>query len=309
MAVFVAFLLFLGYGFDRFFIGDGEFVFPIGTLTSFGVGSVSAFTSYYSGDRAVLLSTGAVPVDHALSAGATEDEALKLRQLDNVVEEMSIAAGLPKPKVYVVPDPDPNAFATGRDPEHASIAVTRGLLDAVTRDELQGVVAHELSHVRNLDIRLMTVIAAMVGTIALLSDWTSRGLRHGSSGSMTRRGRSKDKGGAAVVLLVIWIVVMLLAPLIGQLLAMMVSRRREYLADASGAELTRNPLALASALEKIDQAHAPTASVKRGTAHLCIADPLGKAVGLRQGRIPDLLASHPPMANRITALRQMGFQE
>ena len=308
MAVFVAFLLFLGYGFDRFYVGGGEFVFPFGTLTALGVGGASVLGSYYSGDRAVLLSTGAVPIDRALSAAATEDDTLKLRQLDNVVEEMSIAAGLPKPKVYVVPDPDPNAFATGRDPAHASIAVTRGLLDAVTRDELQGVVAHELSHVRNLDIRLMTVIAAMVGAVALLSDWTSRGLWHGSSGG-SRRGRGKDKDGAAIVLLVIWIVAILLAPLIGQMLAMMVSRRREYLADASGAELTRNPLALARALEKIELAHAPTLSVKRGTAHLCIADPLGKVMGLRQGRLPDLLASHPPMANRITALRQMGFQQ
>jgi heat shock protein HtpX len=310
MALFVAFLLFLGYGFDRFYIGDGEFVFPIGTLTALGAGSVSALTSYYSGDRAVLLSTGAVPIDRALSEETTEDSALKLRQLDNVVEEMSLAAGLPKPKVYVVPDSDPNAFATGRDPEHASIAVTRGLLDAVTRDELQAVVAHELSHVRNLDIRLMTVIAAMVGTLALLSDWTSRGLRHSSTGGGSRRSRGKGKGdGGAIILLVIWIIAILLAPIIGQMLAMMVSRGREYLADASGAELTRNPLALASALEKIEHAHAPTASVKRGTAHLCIADPLGKAVGLKQGWMPDLLASHPPMVNRITALRQMGFQE
>lgn len=309
MLVFVAFLLFLGYGFDRFYIGSGEFVFPIGTLAAFGVGSVSALTSYYSGDRAVLLSTGAVPIDRAMSADATDADTFKLRQLDNVVEEMSIAAGLPKPKVYVVPDPDPNAFATGRDPAHASIAVTRGLLDAVTRDELQGVVAHELSHVRNLDIRLMTVIAAMVGTIALISDWTGRRVRYGSSGGGGQRARGKDKGGAAVVLLVIWLVAMVLAPLIGQMLAMMVSRRREYLADASGAELTRNPLALASALEKLEHAHAPTASVKRGIAHLCIADPLGKAIGLHQGWVPDLLASHPPMANRITALRQMGFQE
>ena len=310
MVVFVAFLLFLGYGFDRFYIGDGEFVFPIGTLTALSVGSVSALASYYSGDRAVLLSTGAVPVDRALSEETVEDSALKLRQLDNVVEEMSLAAGLPKPKVYVVPDPDPNAFATGRDPGHASIAVTRGLLDAMTREELQAVVAHELSHVRNLDIRLMTVIAAMVGTLALLSDWTSRGLRHASSGGGSRRGRDKGKGdGGAIILLVIWIIAILLAPIIGQMLAMMVSRGREYLADASGAELTRNPLALASALEKIEHAHAPTASVKRGTAHLCIADPLGKSVGLKSGWVPDLLASHPPMANRITALRQMGFQE
>jgi heat shock protein HtpX len=222
---------------------------------------------------------------------------------------MSIAAGLPKPKVYVIPDSDPNAFATGRDPQHASIAVTRGLLDAMTRDELQGVVAHELSHVRNLDIRLMTVIAAMMGAIALLSDWTRRGLFRSSAGGGSSRGKSKDKGGGAIVLLALWLVVALLAPIIGQMLAMMVSRRREYLADASGAELTRNPLALARALEKIEHAYLPTVAIKRGSAHLCIADPLGRAIGLRQGWLPDLLASHPPMPNRISALRQMGFQE
>jgi heat shock protein HtpX len=307
MIVFVAFLLFLGLGFDVFYIGGGELTFPIGSVAALGIGAFSALTSYYSGDRAVLLSARAMPLDRALAAAADEDETLKIRQLDNVVEEMSIAAGLPKPKVYVVPDSDPNAFATGRDPEHASVAVTRGLLHAVTRDELQGVVAHELSHVRNLDIRLMTVIAAMVGTIALLSDWTTRGMSSGSRSSGGRGDRDKDKGGAGIFLLVFWIILAILAPIIGQTLAMMVSRRREYLADASGAELTRNPLALASALDKIDRAHAPTPSVKRGSAHLCIADPLGRAVGLRQGWLPDLLASHPPMANRITALRQMAY--
>ena len=309
MTVFVAFLLFLGYGFDRFYVGDGELVFPVGTLMALGVGSVSAFASYYAGDRAVLLSTRAVPIDRALSAGADGDDALKLRQLDNVVEEMSIAAGLPKPKVYLIPDPDPNAFATGRDPEHASIAVTRGLLDTMTRDELQGVIAHELSHVRNLDIRLMTLIAAMMGAIALLSDWTRRGLFHNSAGRGSRSGRNKDKNGGAIFLLALWLAVSLLAPIIGQMLAMMVSRRREYLADASGAELTRNPLSLARALEKIEEASAPTEAIKRGSAHLCIADPLGRAIGLRQGWLPDLLASHPPMPNRIAALRQMGFQQ
>jgi heat shock protein HtpX len=304
MLVFVGFLLFLGYGFDRFYLADAEVFFPFGTLAAIGVGSVSALSSYYAGDRAVLLSTGAVPLDRALSAATAEDEALKIRQLDNVVEEMSIAAGLPKPKVFVVPDPDPNAFATGRDPQHASIAVTRGLLNVVNRDELQAVVAHELSHVRNLDIRLMTVIAAMVGAVALLADWTGRGMRSGSN----RRGRRDKDGGGAALFLAVWIVAIILAPIIGQTLAMMVSRRREFLADASGAELTRNPLALASALEKIDQAHEPTASVKRGTAHLCIADPLGRAMGLRKGRLSDLLASHPPMSVRIAALREMGFQ-
>lgn len=308
MAVFVAFLLFLGYGFDRFAIGSGAFVFPFATVTALGVGSVSALVTYYSGDRAVLLSTSAMPLPQAIAA-ASADAGLKLRQLDNVVEEMSIAAGLPKPKVYVIPDSDPNAFATGRDAEHASIAVTQGLLDAVTREELQAVIAHELSHVRNLDIRLTTVIAAMVGAIALLSDWTGRGLWRGGMGRSSG-GRSREKnGGGAVILLAVWIVAIVLAPIVAQALAMIVSRGREYLADASGAELTRNPLALASALEKIEQAHEPTRSFKRGTAHLCIADPLGRAIGLRQGWMPDLLATHPPMAKRIAALREMAYQQ
>jgi heat shock protein HtpX len=227
-----------------------------------------------------------------------------------VVDEMSIAAGLPRPRIYIVPDPDPNAFATGRDPAHASIAVTKGLLDMVSRDELQGVVAHELSHVRNLDIRLMTVIAAMVGAAVLIADWTTRGLRMGAGGGSSR-GRSREKGGGGLLVLImfaLWLLAVVLAPAIGQALAMLVSRKREYLADASGAELTRNPLALATALTKIDAAAAPTASIKRGTAHLCIADPLGRALGLRQGRWANLMASHPPMANRIAVLREMAFE-
>jgi heat shock protein HtpX len=305
MAVFVAFIGFLGYGFDRFYLGAGTMPFPIGTVFALGLGSVSALSSYYAGDRAVLLSTGAIAIDRA-AAAASEDDRLKLRQLENVVDEISIAAGLPRPKVYIVPDPDPNAFATGRDHEHASIAVTRGLLDAVNREELQAVVAHELSHVRNLDIRLMTVIAAMVGAAVLISDWAGRGLRMGGGGRSRKEG--KGGGGAGVILFVIWIVAVILAPVIGQALAMMVSRRREYLADASAAELTRNPLALARALEKIDAAAAPTEAVKRGTAHLCIADPLGRSVGLSEGIWANLMASHPPMQNRIAVLNGMGFR-
>jgi heat shock protein HtpX len=305
MLVFVTFLVLLGYGFDRFYLGAAT-PFPVGSAFALGIGSVSALSSYYGGARAVLLSTGAVPADQAIAA-ASEDDRLKLRQLENVVEEMSIAAGLPRPKVYVIPDPDPNAFATGRDQDHASIAVTKGLLDTVNREELQAVVAHELSHIRNLDIRLMTIIAAMVGAVALISDWTGRGLRYGG-GRSSRRDRGKDGGALGLILLVIWLVAVVLAPLIGQALAMMVSRRREYLADASGAELTRNPLALARALAKIDAADAPTAAIRRGTAHLCIADPLGRSIGLREGKWANLMASHPPMKNRIAALNQMGFQ-
>ena len=306
MVVFIALLLFLGYGFDRLYLGFGGIPFPVGSTFALGFGSLSAWSSYYAGDRAVLLSSGAVPVEQ-VGAAAPEEARLEYRQLENVVEEMSIAAGLPRPKIYIVPDPDPNAFATGRDPEHASIAVTQGLLDTLNRDELQGVIAHELSHVRNLDIRLMTVIAAMVGAAVLISDWTSRGLRFGGGSGGRSRSRDKEGGGLGVVLMVIWLIAVVLAPIIGQALAMMVSRRREYLADASGAELTRNPQALASALAKIDAAVDPTASIKRGTANLCIADPLGRSIGLRGGAWANLMASHPPMAQRIAALREMAF--
>ena len=306
MFAFVAFLFVLGLGFDAFYLGEAGGNVPIGSIVALGVGSVSALASYYHGDRAVLLATGAQPVD-ALVAAAPDADRLKLRQLENVVDEVSIAAGLPRPRVYVVPDPDPNAFATGRGPEHASIAVTRGLLDTLNREELQGVVAHELSHVRNYDIRVMTIVAALVGAVALISDWARRGMQFGGGG---RRRDERDRGGGAagVIFFVIWIVAILLAPFIAQMLAMMVSRRREYLADASGAELTRNPLGLASALEKIESAVAPTQAINRGSAHLCIADPLGRQMNLKEGFWSDLFASHPPMPARIAALKQMAFE-
>src|SRR5579862_1526814 len=238
MFAFVAFLFVLGLGFDTIYLGGVGGSIPVGSILALGVGSVSAIMSYYGGDKAVLLSTGATPIESAAAAAATagnEAEKLKLSQLQNVVDEMSIASGLPRPRVYIVPDADPNAFATGRDPEHASLAVTRGLLDTLDRDELQGVVAHEMSHVRNYDIRVMTIVAALVGSVALIADWSSRGRFWGGG----RRDRDDRGGGlAGVVFLVIWIVAIILAPLLAQMLAMMVSRKREYLADASGAELT-----------------------------------------------------------------------
>jgi len=305
MLAFVAFFLFLGFGFDAFYIGAGGGVVPIGSLIALGVGSTSAAVSYFSGDRAVLAATGARPIAD-LEAEAGDVDRLTLRQLENVVDEMTIASGLPRPHVYVVPDADPNAFATGRDPAHASLAVTRGLLDALDRDELQGVVAHEMSHIRNLDVRVMTIVAALVGAVALLADWARRSMMWGGG---RRRDRDKNGSGAAgIIFFVIWLLAILLAPLLAQLLAMMVSRRREYLADASGAELTRNPLGLASALEKIDAAAGPTVTVNRGTAHLCIADPLGRSVNLKEGGWANLFASHPPMAARIAALKEMAYQ-
>jgi heat shock protein HtpX len=308
MAVFIALLVGVGAGFDLFIAGGGRTFVPFGSILALAIGSGQAWWSLRFGDRAVLKSSAAAPLDTLLAQ--TTDEATRLRytQLDNVVEEMAIAAGLPKPSIYVVPDEDPNAFATGRDGGHASIAVTAGLLRSLSRDELQGVVAHEMSHIRNLDIRLMTVVAALVGAVVLLADWTTRSFQFGGGRSRSRE-KDKDGGAGTLIFFVIWIVAVMLAPILAQLLSMALSRRREYLADASGAELTRNPLGLANALEKIEDAVAPTAAIKRGTAHLCIADPLGRQLNQSDSRWANLWASHPPMVRRIAALKAMAFQK
>ena len=318
VAVFIVFFAFLGLGFDIFYFGFNPWAsgaasngfdeqapapgvgFPVATLIALLFGSGQAWWGMRFGDRAVLSAANAMPVD-----SSTTDP--QQRQLLNIVEEMKIASGLPMPKVYMIPDADPNAFATGADPQHASIAVTRGLIEKLNREELQGVIAHEMSHVRNLDIRLMTTIAALVGGVVLLSDWAGRSMRFGGGRSRSSRG-SKSGGGAGMILLVLWIIAVVLAPILAQILAMAVSRQREYLADASGAELTRNPAGLASALKKIETDYSPTQSIKKGTAHLCIADPLGRKMGLREGFWADLLATHPPMPHRISKLMQMAYQ-
>jgi heat shock protein HtpX len=297
LAGFVAFLVFLGIGADFFLYGSGAGpAFPVATIGALLFGAGSSLWALKAGDRAVLESANAVAVDR-------NDP--QQRVLDNVVEEMAIAGGLPKPAVYVLPDRDPNAFATGSGPEKSSVAVTAGLLEALNREELQAVVSHEMAHVKNYDIRLMTVVAALVGSVLLISDWGRRGLGWGGG----RRRSSRDRGGAVMlVFLALWIVSLVLAPLIARLVAMAVSREREYLADASGSELTRNPGALASALEKIDAAKEPTPSIKQGVAHLCIADPRGRLLNEREGGFADLFATHPPIAKRIALLREMAYQ-
>lgn len=302
MIAFVGVLGIVGAGVDVFVVGTSV---PVASLAALAVGGGQAWWGLRFGDRSVLGSASATPVDVRLQSPAPEDERLRLRQFDNIVEEMAIASGLPKPRAYVIPDDDPNAFATGRDAPHASIAVTDGLLRTLSREELQGVVAHEMGHIRNLDIRLMTVVAALVGAVALLADWSYRAARFGGGG---RRREGNKEGGAAALFYVVWIVAIILAPVVARLLAMAVSRRREYLADATGAELTRNPLGLARALEKIEEAGAPTPSIKHGTAHLCIADPLARRLDDREGRWADLWATHPPMAKRIAALRAMAYE-
>jgi len=292
VGVFVLLFLFLGFGFDYFYgIGAGM---PVFSASAFAFGVASAYGGYRWGDRLVLQAAHARPLDPA-------DPAQK--QWQNVVEEMSISAGIPLPRTYVIDDPDPNAFATGRDPSHSSIVVTRGLLGTLNRDELQAVAAHEMSHIRNLDIRLMLILAVLAGSVALIADWAARGLFGGSR----RRGRRETEGMAVLVILAVWLVTVMLAPIISRLLAMFVSRRREYLADASGAELTRNPMALATALEKIESHTEPTRSINQGTAHLCICDPRRSFMGSKEGWVADLFATHPPISKRIEALRKMAY--
>ena len=318
MALFILFFAWLGFGGDLAIYlaaaarteGQVPYRFPAIGIVVTTIAAIVAWVSWRRGPQQVLWSTGA----RELVAPQTLEE----KQFVNVVEEMAIAAGLPKPRVYVVDDPDPNAFATGRDARTACIAATTGLLAVVNREELQAVVAHEMAHVRNLDVRLMTLIASLVGVIVVLSNGMGRmlgmGGRSGGGGLGGLIGGRGKKGGegfaiAAIVIFVLWIITLILAPIISRIMAMAVSRDREYLADATGSELTRNPGALASALEKIESHEAPTTSIKAGAAHLCIADPLGKDVNLKEGRFADLMATHPPMAKRIVRLKGMAFQQ
>jgi heat shock protein HtpX len=305
LVLFVLFVGFLGFGVDLFLFGppltdDGTMALPIpfATLAAVAIASLGAVRSAMHGDAAVLASATATPVP---------EENPRYRPLLNVVEEMSIAAGLPRPKIYIVPDPDPNAFATGRDPAHASIAVTEGLVERLNRDELQGVIAHEMSHIRNEDIRLMTVVASLIGAVMLIAEFGTRMFRFGGAKGSRRNSRSGG-GPVLLILFILWIIAMVLAPFIANLLAMAVSRQREYLADASGAELTRNPGGLASALEKIAAADDPTRLIKKGTAHLCIADPLGREANKHEGLLADLFGTHPPVERRISLLKTMAYQ-
>jgi heat shock protein HtpX len=308
ITAFVLLLGGVGLGVDVFVLGYSPAArrgvatvpIPVAATGAALFGLVSSWASYRFGDRAVLAASRARPV--------SPDEPAT-RVLTNVVTEMALAAGTPVPAIYVIDDPDPNAFATGRDPAHASIAVTAGLLTAMNRDELQGVVAHEMSHVRNYDIRTMTVVAALLGAVLLLHQAVTR-IQLGGPRQRDRRD-GKDGGGGGIVMLVLfvlWLVAIALAPLVGRLLAMAVSRQREYLADATGAALTRNPLGLARALRKLEAATAPTARIPPGTAHLCIADPTGRPVNERRGWLADLFATHPPIGDRIARLEALAYQ-
>ncbi len=240
---------------------------------------------YYNSDKLALRSTASVPADPE-----------EFRMLHNVVEEVAIAAGIPKPKVYITPSPAPNAFATGRNPENASIAVTTGLLEIMNRQELQGVIAHEIAHIRDYDILLMTVVAAIGGLIILLRDFFLRSLFFGG-----RRRSRRSAGRSGLIMLVIGIVLAIVAPLFVALIRAAISRQREYLADAEGAYIIRYPQGLAQALAKLRDAHKPLKRASDANAHLFIASPFGKDRSSAVG----LFSTHPPIEQRIERLNKL----
>jgi len=289
MLLMAAVLLFLGYIIGLTIAPDGGY---IGLIVATAIWLLLSLISLSGGDQILLASSRAVPVNH--------DD---YPQLYNVVEEMAIAAGLPVPKVYIIPDPAPNAFATGRTPKTASVAVTAGLLGRLNRDELQGVIAHEMSHILHRDILFVTLAGIMLGSVALLSQVFLRSTFYGSLGSRRRYSSdSRGSGQAAAVMLIIALVAAILAPIMTQLLYFALSRRREYLADAGSARLTRYPEGLASALEKIAGDPSPTlATANQVTAPMYIVNPLKKK-GLS---LADLTSTHPPISERIRILRNM----
>src|SRR5215212_8370761 len=289
IAAFLAFVTIFGYIIGFALLGDPERAF-FGLALALVVGVVSGLISYFAGDKMVLAASRAKEVTH--------DEA---PVLFNVVEEMSIASGLPMPKVYIVDDSAPNAFATGRDPEHASVAVTSGLLDKLDRDELQGVIAHEMSHVANFDIRYSMLVGILVGTTVLISDFFLRGLWFGGGGRGGGR-RGGDGGGQLqIIMLLVAIVLAILAPLFARLMQLSISRQREFLADATAVRLTRNPKGLADALQKISGDREILEVANRATAHLYIVNPIKRF----EKRSKGLFSTHPPIEERIKILRQM----
>lgn len=310
VAGFVLFFAWIGFGGDlTWYLATRDLaapayrhVVPFLGLIATALAAAVAWYSWQRGAHRVLGATGAWEL---LDAGDDRQ-----RRLLNVVDEMTIASGLPRPRVWVVPDPDPNAFATGLGPEASHVAVTEGLLGLLDRDELQGVVAHEMAHIRNYDVRLMTLIAAMVGTIALMSDTLRRFLRFGGRPGRGRPGGKSDGRGSplVVIVLVLWLVSLVVAPLVARGLAMAVSRKREYLADATAAQFTRHPDALARALTKLDGAVGATRSIGLGVAHMCIVDPGERRLAAREGALGNLLASHPPIRLRVARLRGMAYQ-
>jgi len=303
VVVFILLFTALGCGLDFDFgnlriIDDQITGVPLLTIIALVIGSIQSLVSYFGGAALVLASVHARPL---LPDSPKEQTVL------DVVGEMALAARMPVPRAYVIDDAAPNAFATGRDPQHSVICVTRGLIDEMDREELQGVLGHEMAHVRDYDIRTMMMIAVLVGGIAMLADFVYRWSWYGGFGARDGRGdRDSSSGGsgnAAALIAVAVFILAALAPIFSQLLAMAVSRQREYLADAASVELTRNPRALLRALEHLAQTESPLKHASRGIAHLFIVNPLEGAGDDGEGFFANLLSTHPPLSKRIARLR------
>jgi heat shock protein HtpX len=284
VAGFVGFIILIGWGFTWLFQGG-----VVGLVLSIVVAAGLAFTSYWNSDKVALAMSRAQPADPTTYA-----------RLHNLVEGLCIASGLPKPRLYVVDDPAPNAFATGRSPKNAAVAVTTGLLAKMNRVELEGVLAHELSHIKNYDTLVMTLAVTMVGITALLADFGVRMTIWGG-------GRRGNDAGGNLITVVVGLAFMLLAPLAARAMQAAVSRRRESLADVSAVEMTRYPPGLVSALEKLQDDQAVVHSGSRATAHLWIEEPVeryadGKGKAGKWGRMFD---THPPLEERIALLREL----
>jgi len=277
MTIFIIFVLLLGYLYG--YITDTGYA---GLIIAIIISLVMTTFSYFGGDKVALASSGAKAI-------AKADNPYVYR----LVENLCITAGLPIPQIYIINDPDINAFATGRDPQHASIAITSGAIEKLANEELEGVISHELSHIKNYDTRLMMVVIVLVGIIALLADWLMRSTFHSKSDS---------KGNLGSILFIAGIILVILSPLIAELIKMAVSRKREYLADADGSLLTRYPEGLANALAKIGQTNIqPLRRANNATAHLYIANPFGQSKKF----LSNLFSTHPPLEDRIAKLRSM----
>lgn len=283
ISLFIGFLVLLGYVIgDIYYPGYGIVV----SVYAFIFSGFSSWFSYYYSDKMVLSISGAKEISESDN-----------QYLHRLVENLCIGAGLPKPKIYVIPDTAMNAFATGRDPEHAAICFTTGIIDRLDKIELEGVIAHELSHIGNFDIRLMTIVSVLVGTVVLVGDIVTRGVFYGSSSSR------KKESGANGILILVGLLFIVLSPIIATLIKLAVSRNREYLADATAALLTRYPEGLASALEKLNNDKEILEAANGATAHLYISNPLKN--NAHRSVIGNLFSTHPPTHERIARLRSM----
>ncbi|MDE1967160.1 MAG: M48 family metalloprotease [Patescibacteria group bacterium] len=285
MAAFLAIVIAIGWFISYYYDSPGILIVAVVFAVGMNV------LSYWNSDRIALSLAGAKPADPQ-----------QYQELFRTVENLSITAGLPAPRLYIIDDPAPNAFATGRDKEHAAIAVTSGLLAIMDKNELQGVLAHEMSHIGNRDTLLMTVVVVLVGFIAILANIFTRGLWFGGGRRGGRSGEGEGGGQLGAILFVVGIIFVILSPIVAQLIQLAISRKREFLADADGALLTRYPEGLASALEKLKAYEQPMRRANNATAHLFIANPFGRE-GFKG--LAKLFMTHPPLDDRIKALREM----